>query len=63
MNGFIINLNSEIKEESCVAKLDFDWFVISFAVSFGWVCLGVLGWGKFEVSFGKDKVSLILGWF
>jgi len=36
---------------------------MSFAVSFGGVCLGVLGWEKFEVSFRKDKVSLILGWF
>jgi len=27
---------------------------VSFAVSFGGVCLGMLGWRDFEVSFGKD---------
>jgi len=44
-----------MKEESCVAKLDLDW------LSFGGVCLGVLGWRDWEVNFGKDEVSLILG--
>jgi hypothetical protein len=44
-----------MKEESCVAKLDLGWF----SVSYGGVCLGVLGWRDYEVSFGKYEVSLI----
>lgn len=35
MSGFTIDLNSEMKEESCVVKLDLD----CSAVSFGRVCL------------------------
>jgi len=57
MSGFIINLNSEMKDESCVAKLDSDWFSISYRR----VCLGVLGWWGCEDSFGEDDVSFMLG--
>ena len=61
MRGFIINLNSEMKVESCVAKLDLDWFAVSFAVSFGGICLGVLGWRDWDKLWKRWGASYI-GW-
>lgn len=55
MSGFINNLNSEMKKESCETILDSGWF----AVTLGGMFSMVLEWGCCEVRIGKEELPFI----